>query len=64
MRYCSLEFADAEGEDRLAQLLAELDAERGTQGNRVYYLAVPPSAIGDDRQRDRRAPRRARAGRG
>src|SRR5205085_10308234 len=23
----------------------ELDGERGTQGNRVYYLAVPPSAF-------------------
>ena len=33
------------GEDRLAQLLTELDEERGTQGNRVYYFAVPPSAI-------------------
>ncbi len=45
MRYCSLELADASGEDRLARLLADVDAERGTRGNRVYYLAVPPSAI-------------------
>ncbi len=56
MRYCSLELADARGEDRLARLLAEVDEERGTQGNRVYYLAVPPSAIGDAREQDRRAP--------
>jgi glucose-6-phosphate 1-dehydrogenase len=46
MRYCSLEVSDREGEDRLATLLAEVDRERGTQGNRLYDLAVPPSAIG------------------
>jgi glucose-6-phosphate 1-dehydrogenase len=45
MRYCTLEFADEAGEDALARLLEEVDGERGTQGNRVYYLAVPPSAI-------------------
>jgi glucose-6-phosphate 1-dehydrogenase len=46
MRYCTLEFADDVDEDRLATLLAEVDAERGTLGNRLYYFAVPPSAIG------------------
>jgi glucose-6-phosphate 1-dehydrogenase len=46
MRYCALEVEDAEGQDRLATLLAEVDRERGTHGNRVYDLAVPPSAIG------------------
>ena len=46
MRYCPLEVGDADGEDRLATLLEEIDQERGTHGNRVYYLAVPPSAIG------------------
>jgi glucose-6-phosphate 1-dehydrogenase len=46
MRYCTLDFADESGEDRLARLLAEVDAERGTSGNRLYYFAVPPSAIG------------------
>jgi glucose-6-phosphate 1-dehydrogenase len=46
MRYCSLEVADAKGEDQLAQLLDEVDRERGTNGNRLYDLAVPPSAIG------------------
>jgi len=29
----------------LARKLEELDRERGTQGNRVYYLAVPPNAL-------------------
>jgi glucose-6-phosphate 1-dehydrogenase len=44
-RYLSLDFADEEGEDRLAALLTELDEDRGTRGNRVYYLAIPPQAM-------------------
>jgi glucose-6-phosphate 1-dehydrogenase len=43
MRYVSN--ADPSGEDRVAELLTEMDKERGTAGNRVYYLAVPPNAI-------------------
>ncbi|NUR75768.1 MAG: glucose-6-phosphate dehydrogenase [Thermoleophilia bacterium] len=46
MRYVTLDFADDHGEDELARTLAELDEERETEGNRVYYFAVPPSAIG------------------
>src|SRR5712691_1145557 len=46
MRYVATDFADEEGEDRIAQVLTELDEERGTAGNRLYYFAVPPSAIG------------------
>jgi glucose-6-phosphate 1-dehydrogenase len=46
MRYVTLDFADDKGEDALAEKLTELDEERGTLGNRVYYFAVPPSAIG------------------
>src|SRR5215207_952370 len=46
MRYVSTDFARDAGEDLVARTLSELDEERGTQGNRVYYLAVPPSAIG------------------
>jgi glucose-6-phosphate 1-dehydrogenase len=45
MRYCALEFSDEAGEDELAQVLREVDGHRGTLGNRVYYFAVPPSAI-------------------
>src|SRR5262245_6029805 len=41
MRYTQLEFSDSGGEDRLH----ELDRERGTNGNRLFYFAVPPSAI-------------------
>jgi glucose-6-phosphate 1-dehydrogenase len=45
MRYVATEFADDGGEDRVVDALNELDEERGTAGNRVYYLAVPPNAF-------------------
>jgi glucose-6-phosphate 1-dehydrogenase len=45
MRYIATDFAAERGEDRLVDLLAKLDVERGTSGNRVFYFAVPPSAI-------------------
>ena len=38
------------GEDRVVEALNELDEERGTAGNRLYYLAVPPAAFDDDRR--------------
>ena len=44
-RYLSLDFADEGAEETLADLLNELDEERGTRGNRVYYFAVPPQAM-------------------
>jgi len=44
-RYISLDFADETKENDLAGLLNEIDEERGTRGNRVYYLAVPPQAM-------------------
>ena len=46
MRYVTLDFADEKAEDALRDTLNSLDLEIGTQGNRVYYFAVPPSAIG------------------
>jgi glucose-6-phosphate 1-dehydrogenase len=42
IHYVALDFADEQGEDELAQTLNSLDHERGTRGNRVYYLATPP----------------------
>jgi glucose-6-phosphate 1-dehydrogenase len=45
MRYTTLDFADDKGEDELRDTLNELDSKLGTQGNRVYYFAVPPAAI-------------------
>jgi glucose-6-phosphate 1-dehydrogenase len=46
LRYVTLDFADDRGEDTLRDTLTELDDTLGTLGNRVYYFAVPPSAIG------------------
>ncbi|HKI22192.1 MAG TPA: glucose-6-phosphate dehydrogenase [Gaiellaceae bacterium] len=45
MRYVSAELSDAAGFDELTRVLGELDDERGTGGNRVYYLAIPPVAF-------------------
>jgi glucose-6-phosphate 1-dehydrogenase len=43
--YHPMDFADESGEDKLAERLSQLDEERGTRGNRVNYLAVPPPAM-------------------
>ncbi len=45
MRYVSTDFSSDGGEDAVMDTLATLDREHGTGGNRVFYLAVPPSAI-------------------
>jgi len=45
--YLQSQFDDAVGYERLGQLLDRLDQERGTQGNRIFYLATPPSFYGD-----------------
>jgi glucose-6-phosphate 1-dehydrogenase len=45
MRFVAMDFADQEGEDHVAETLNELDEERGTRGNRVYYLATPPAVF-------------------
>lgn len=45
--YSQTQFDDAEGYERLGQLLDRLDQERGTQGNRIFYLATPPNFYGD-----------------
>ena len=42
IRYVAADFADDGAMDKLLGLLSELDEERGTRGNRLYYLAVPP----------------------
>jgi glucose-6-phosphate 1-dehydrogenase len=44
-RYVSTDFADEGGQDQVVSSLNELDAHAGTRGNRVYYLAVPPTAV-------------------
>jgi glucose-6-phosphate 1-dehydrogenase len=45
VRYVPLDFRDEDRWRALAETLTELDEQRGTEGNRVYYLAVPPSAF-------------------
>ena len=45
MRYVATDFSDEGGEDEVARTLTELDEERNTGGNRVYYLAIPPSVF-------------------
>jgi glucose-6-phosphate 1-dehydrogenase len=45
MRYVATDFADDQGEDNVVEALRELDEKRGTAGNRLYYLAVPPAAF-------------------
>jgi glucose-6-phosphate 1-dehydrogenase len=57
--YIATEFDSAAGEDSVAQMLDGCDSSDGTEGNRVYYLAVPPQAfetvveeIGERRERN------------
>jgi glucose-6-phosphate 1-dehydrogenase len=45
--YQRLDFADAAGYDDLAVRLDALDEERGTRGNRLYYLATQPSQFAE-----------------
>ena len=46
-RYVAGAYDDPGTYRRLGELLAELDATRGTSGNRLYYLATPSSAFPD-----------------
>ena len=43
--YVPTEFGDDEQHNLVAQRLTEIDKEHGTDGNRLYYLAVPPKAF-------------------
>jgi glucose-6-phosphate 1-dehydrogenase len=45
LHYVCADLADTEDDAGIVAALNELDATRGTAGNRVYYLAVPPAAI-------------------
>ena len=44
--YLQSKIDDLEGYRRLKQELDRIDQERGTRGNRLYYLAVPPEVYG------------------
>jgi glucose-6-phosphate 1-dehydrogenase len=45
IRYVDADFGDDRSWEQIAACLTELDETRGTRGNRVYYLAIPPSAF-------------------
>ena len=45
IRFVSGEFDDDAAFDRLKATIAELDAERGTNGNHAFYLSIPPKAF-------------------
>ncbi|HZS94953.1 MAG TPA: glucose-6-phosphate dehydrogenase [Chloroflexota bacterium] len=39
------DFADLDDYRKLAKLLKQIDEERGTQGNRIFYFATPPTVF-------------------
>src|SRR5579863_3039849 len=43
IHYLQSSFSDASGYEKLDSLLNQLDQERGTSGNRIFYLSTPPS---------------------
>ncbi len=45
--YQQLDFTDPAGFDKLGARLDALDEERGTRGNRLYYLATQPSQFAE-----------------
>ena len=46
-RYVAGDYAEADTFDRLRKVLDEVDEQRGTAGNRVYYLATVPTVFGE-----------------
>ncbi|HLZ07384.1 MAG TPA: glucose-6-phosphate dehydrogenase, partial [Chloroflexota bacterium] len=47
LHYLQADFDNPKGYKDLAALLATIDRERGTAGNRIFYLATPPSSYSD-----------------
>jgi glucose-6-phosphate 1-dehydrogenase len=45
IRYVSGNYDDPDTYKRLAVLLDEIDGQRGTRGNRLFYLSTPPQAF-------------------
>jgi glucose-6-phosphate 1-dehydrogenase len=45
MRYCLYDLDADKGLAHLKQTLDELDRERGTAGNRIFYFSIPPSGF-------------------
>jgi glucose-6-phosphate 1-dehydrogenase len=47
VRFVPGEFSDDDAFQRLAQTVADLDAQRGTGGNYAFYLSIPPKFFSD-----------------
>ena len=47
VRFVPGEFGDDSAFDRLAETVAQLDAERSTGGNYAFYLSIPPKTFPD-----------------
>ncbi|MCW2678867.1 MAG: glucose-6-phosphate 1-dehydrogenase [Frankiales bacterium] len=45
MKFLPGSFDDDDAFDKLADMLRELDASHGTQGNAAFYLSIPPTAF-------------------
>jgi glucose-6-phosphate 1-dehydrogenase len=45
VRFVQGEFDDDAAFDRLAEVVADLDAQRGTGGNYAFYLSIPPKSF-------------------
>jgi glucose-6-phosphate 1-dehydrogenase len=45
LRYCSFDLEAHDGLERIRETLEELDRERGTAGNRIFYFSIPPSGF-------------------
>jgi len=46
IHYMQIDMLEGADYERLCERLSEIDAERGTDGNYLFYLAVPPSLFG------------------
>jgi glucose-6-phosphate 1-dehydrogenase len=47
LHYLTADINNPEDYKKLSELLAQLDRERGTQGNRLFYLSVAPKFYGE-----------------
>ena len=45
LRYCSFDLDAEDGLKAIHDTLDELDRERGTAGNRIFYFSIPPSGF-------------------
>lgn len=45
LRYVAVDVTKDDGLDDLERVLSEIDATRGTSGNRIFYLSIPPSGF-------------------